>query len=69
MLLSSWSRNRVGKGRVQGRSAQRDGVGVSGDAALVGGARIRHVFQAIFASALDHLDPCNGLTDEQARPL
>ena len=54
--------------RVQGRSAQGEGVGVSSDAELVGGARIRHVFQAIFASALDNLDPCNGLTDEQARP-
>ena len=42
--------------------------GVMGHEALVGGARIRHVFQAIFCGALDALDSCNGLTDEQVRP-
>jgi dynamin 1-like protein len=38
-----------------------------GQEALIGGARIRHVFQTIFGGVLDSLDPCNGLTDEQVR--
>lgn len=37
------------------------------ECSLLGGARIRHVFQDIFAAKLDELDPCAGLSDEQAR--
>lgn len=42
--------------------ARRDGAGT-----LVGGARIRHIFHAIFGAALEGIDPCVGMTDDQVR--
>lgn len=61
-LLTDYNRN-FGD-MLHGRSAH-----VAGQAQLIGGARIRHVFQQIFVAAIDHLDACCGLTDEQVRPI
>lgn len=34
---------------------------------LAGGARIRHIFQAVFTAGLDGMDPCAELSDEDVR--